>query len=284
MSYKSKVLNLWSQSELYNLKVVPEEDKVRMFYNNGSFPVEMPYLTTQGENVFQKMNQNATDIESESSVRQIQVAGLSQDITNEFNRATSAELVIQTALDDEKARVAIQEAFEASERAAEQSARQSADNTLSATLNAEIQSRQAQDTQHTNDINAEASRAAQEEERIEEKLDAYVLSNDAKVDAGDAKHDAYETYANARMDVIEGKAVDDSDTFNGFLALETKARTDEIARVDGRIDFIVSNTDAASLDSLAEIVNRFQTDGVDYSQRLSNIESVLQALVEQLGN
>lgn len=283
MSYKSKVLNLWSQSELYNLKVVPEEDKVRMFYNNGSMPVEFPFLTTQGENVSYRMQANADAIESEASVRQTQVAGLSLDITNEFNRATSAELAIQTALDAEKARVATQEAFEASERAAEQSARQSADNALSATLNAEIQSRQAQDTQHTNDINAEASRAADEEERIEEKLDAYVLSNDAKVNADVAALASYVSSNNARLDVIEGKAIDDSDTFNGLLALETKARTDEIARVDGRIDSVLSNVDAQALDSLTEIVNHFQLNGQGYADRLTAIESVIQQLVEQLG-
>lgn len=283
-TFKSKVLNLWSDDETLQMRIVPEVDKVRMFYNNGSFPVEFPLLTTQGENVGEKMNANAEAIQDETS-RAIDAENLlNVNLSNETNRALSAEDALTVAFNDEKARVAAQEVFEANERALEQSQRISADNAFTATLNAEIQTRQANDTQHTNDINAELNRAQSEEARIEQKLDVYVSSNDAKVDAGDAKHDAYEVYANDRMLSIETKATADANTNATGLQTEIDTRTAEVSRLDGRIDFVVSNTDPAALDSLTEIVNKFNADGATYESRLNSLEQVIQQLVEQLNN
>jgi uncharacterized protein YdgA (DUF945 family) len=127
-------------------------------------------------------------------------------------------------------------------------------------------------------------RAQGEESRIEQRLDVYIYDNDAKVNAGDAKHDAYEVYANDRMLALENKSTSDGDSNSANLQSEIDTRVSEVARLDGRIDFVVNNVDGSALDSLSEIVNKFSSDGLTYENRLSNIESVLQQLVEQLSN
>lgn len=282
-TYRSKVLNLWSQDETLQMRIVPEADKVRMFYNNGSLPLEFPYLTTQGENVYQKMSANAQAVLDENSRAVAAEDVISANLTQETNRALSAESGLQSQFDDEKARVSAREISDAAERAAEQAARIAADNLITYNLNNEITDRQAQDAQHTLDISNERIRATDEEERIEEKLDAYQLSNDAKVDAGDAAHAAYVTANNARLDDIEAKANSDDSAGSAALQTEIDTRVSEVARVDARIDSVLSNIDPASLDSLTEIVNKFNQDGVTYADRLTALEAVVSALVEQLG-
>lgn len=48
--------------------------------------------------------------------------------------------------------------------------------------------------------------------------------------------------------------------------------------LNSRIDFVVSNSTPASLDSLAEIVAKFNADGLTYADRLTQIEGVLARL------
>ena len=55
----------------------------------------------------------------------------------------------------------------------------------------------------------------------------------------------------------------------------------DVKRIDGRIDFITSNVDAAALDSLTEIVNSFNASGVTYASRLLFLEGIVQQLVNR---
>lgn len=282
-TYKSKVLNLWDDSETLRMRILPEATKVRMFYDNGSLPVEFPNLETQGENVYQKMSANAQAVLDEQSRAQSAEAAISANLTTESNRALSAEAAIQLDLDNEKSRIASRELSDASERAAEQSARILADNLITNNLNNEITDRQAQDAQHTLDISNEQIRATNEEERIEEKLDLYQVNNDARSDNIESAHSAYVSSNNARLDAIEAKAVSDDSAGSSALQAEIDTRVSEVARLDDRINNVLSNIDPASLDSLTEIVNKFNQDGVTYADRLTALEAVVAALVEQLG-
>jgi hypothetical protein len=62
---------------------------------------------------------------------------------------------------------------------------------------------------------------------------------------------------------------------------EAKSRVSEIKRLDGRIDFITSNADGAAIDSLAEIVSQFSTNGQTYANRLTYLEGIVAALVNK---
>jgi len=284
MSFKSKVLNLYSQDEVHHFRIVPSDVDVQITHDSGALPVDFPLLSTKGVDVHEKMFDNASNLSAEISRAQNAEAVLQDNLDEESERAVNAETAIQFALDAEKSRLANQEALEASSLATETANRVAGDNALSNALTNEQNARIAADTQHTTDISNESLRATSEEQRIEAKFDAYQVSNDAKVDSGDAKHDAYELYANQRMTDIENKSASDGTANSDALAVEVKARQDEVFRLDGRIDFITSNVDGASLDSLSEIVSKFNADGVTYADRLSALEAVVNSLVEQLGN
>jgi hypothetical protein len=283
-TYKSKVLNLYSADEVHHFRIVPSDVDVQITHDNGVLPVDFPLLSTQGVDVHEKMFDNSSNLSAEISRAQNAEAVIQDNLDEESGRAVNAETAIQAELTAEKDRLVNQEAYEAGVLATETANRIAGDNALQNSLTNESNFRIAADAQHTTDISNEALRATTEEQRIEGVLNDYKTSNDAKVNAGDAKHDAYETYANGRMDAIEAKSVSDGTANADALAVEVKARQDEVARVDGRIDFITNNSDPASIDSLNELLVKFTNDGASYADRLTALEGVVAALVEQLGN
>ena len=282
LSYKSKVLNLYSQDEVHQFRIEPSDTKVTLNYNAGGKPVDFMYLTVQDVDVHAKMFENTSAIDTERSRAQASESSLAADLESESDRAAGVESGIQSELTAEKTRLSAQEVFEAQELANEVATRLAGDNALGYRIDNETNARTAADSKHTTDIADEIKRAGDEESRIEQRLDMYRYDNDVKVNAGDAKHDAYETYANARMADIESKSSSDGTDNSNAVAAEAKARADEITRLDGRIDSVLSNIDPASLDSLSEIVSKFNEDGVDYASRLTALEAVIAALVEQL--
>ena len=282
LSYKSKVLNLFSQDEVHQFRIVPSDVDVSMSYDSGALPVEFPLLNTQGVNVHTKMFDNATAIGTESTRALNAEDSLAADLESESERAAGVESGIQSELTAEKTRVSGQEAFEAQELANEIATRVADDLALGSRITNETNARSAADFKHTTDITNEITRAGDEESRIEQRLDVYIYDNDTKVNTGDAKHDAYELYANQRMLDIESKSTSDGTSNSDAVADEAKTRADEVLRLDGRINGVLSNIDPASLDSLTEIVGKFNDDGVTYADRLTALENVIASLVEQL--
>lgn len=65
------------------------------------------------------------------------------------------------------------------------------------------------------------------------------------------------------------------------LASEAKDRYDADQTLSARIDFITHNVSPGALDSLSEIVNKFNADGATYASRLTAIESVLAELLNR---
>lgn len=282
LSYKSKVLNLYSQDEVHQFRIVPSESDVSMSYDGGALPVEFPLLNTQGVNVHTKMFENASAIGAESSRALNAEVDIANDLEAESERAAGVESGIQSELTAEKTRVSGQEEYEAQELANEVATRLADDLALGSRITNETNARSAADSKHTTDITNEITRAGGEESRIEQRLDTYIYDNDVKVNAGDLAFSAYENYANARMDTIEAKSTTDGTDNSDAVSAEAKTRADEVFRLDGRIDSVLSNIDPASLDSLSEIVNKFTDDGVSYADRLTALESVIASLVEQL--
>ena len=84
------------------------------------------------------------------------------------------------------------------------------------------------------------------------------------------------------MDTIESKSSSDGTSNSDAVSAEAKTRADEVFRLDGRINSVLSNIDPASLDSLTEIVGKFTNDGVTYADRLTALEAVIASLVNQL--
>jgi uncharacterized small protein (DUF1192 family) len=279
--FRSKVINLYSDDEAHHLRVKPQADRVDVLYDLGGLPIEIGALTTGSVHVGDKMQQNTDDIVAEESRATAAEGVLTANLSSESDRAQAAELANQTAFTDEKARVDAHELFVAGEIATEVAARQADVASLSSQLTAETQSRQAADAVHSADIVAEQTRAIDEEARIESKFDAYQVSNDADKAAQDLAHTDFKTSAEGRLDALEAADIADKDELQGNIDTETADRVSEVARLDSRIDNALSNVDPAALDSLSEIVDKFNADGATYAQRLTDIEAALAALVEQ---
>ena len=62
---------------------------------------------------------------------------------------------------------------------------------------------------------------------------------------------------------------------------EISDRKSEISRLDGRIDFITNNADGAAIDSLAEIVAQFNSNGATLASRIEYLEGVVASLVNK---
>lgn len=164
-----------------------------------------------------------------------------------------------------------------SQIAVEISARQTDTFNLDNKISIEAGARSAADAVHTGAIaSANSAISAEVAERKSEivRVDAAILQEIQT--RGDSVYNeaqlrtAADASLNSRCDLLFADAV-----------YEQSERKSEIARVDGRIDFIQSNVDPAAIDSLTEIVNNFNVNGASYASRLSWLESVVQQLLNK---
>ena len=291
--YKSHILNLYSDesTDQKHFQLQPLGDKLSVSYKYGAgatltnVPIHMDLLELQdgvsSVNVVSKMNLNAQAVVDENVRARGIEAGLQSGLDSEIARAGGVEAQLQSDLDaEELARQQADTNFSNS-LAQEVSDRQGADTTLTNNLTFEVNRSTAAEGVLTTNLNAEITLARSEESRIEGLHTAYVSSNDTKLDAQILKEGNYETSNDAKVDgVIADLAQEVSDRSSAVSAEQT-ARVASIANLQSQIDFVISNTDPAALDSLTEIVARFTADGLTYASRLDSIESTLQALVNQ---
>jgi hypothetical protein len=162
-------------------------------------------------------------------IRKSQVLGLVDKIAAleaadaaEAARATGAEAQLTSDLAAEVARATAAEGVLTADLAAEVTRATGEEARIEGLLNNEVTRATGAEAQIAGDLAAEVTRATDEEARIEGKHDAYVTSNDAA------------------------------------LAAEEAARLAADAGLQSQIDFIVSNTDPAAIDSLTEVVAAFQ--------------------------
>ena len=141
---------------------------------------------------------------------------------------------------------------------------------LQADLAAEHVARQAADTQNSNSISAEISQRATAVQAVQDALDVQEAKQQTDKDASDA----------ALQQEI-------SDRQTSVSAEELRATQAEAA-LGVRIDNIISNTDAASLDSLSELLTAFQNADSSLSDsiaaalvRLTAVENKLDALTAE---
>jgi len=123
-------------------------------------------------------------------------------------------------------------------------------NTLA--IAAETKAREEADAKLTTAVSDEKQRA---------ELAEYGLNNDIQGEIGN-----------------RGAAVS---AVSAAVVAEAKLAREKEALLDARIDFITHNTNPAAIDSLSEIVAQFSTNGQGYAQRLTYLEGVIAALVNQ---
>lgn len=279
VDYKSKELTLYNDGG-YKLQVRPIDGstdagpgfsiKTTLLSGAGDWGVYIPMLKVD-------TMYGVRGVGSMIGMHEYYVNQLNVNLPAEVVRATNAEASLQANID------------------AEAATRLSADNTHSAQIAQEINDRQSGDYNLDNKINNEVSRAQAAELVLTNSLaqtDIDVEAEEKARIAADSKiNDAVSAEVKARGDAdfklttdlgAESKARLDADTkFSSDLAFESGERKSEVARLDGRINFITSNTDPAALDSLSEIVANFSVNGASYSSRLTWLEEVVANLVNK---
>ena len=279
VDYKSKELTLYNDGG-YKLQIRQIDGstdagpgfsiKTTNLQNVGDWGVHIPMLKVD-------TMYGVRAVGSMIGMHEYYVSQLNVNLPAEVVRATNAEASLQANINTEAA------------------ARLSQDNTHSAQIAQEINDRQTGDYNLDNKINNEVSRAQASELVLTNSLaqtDIDVAAEEkARADADSKINDAVSAEVKARGDAdfkltsdlsAESKSRADADfKLTSDLAFESAERKSEIARVDGRIDFIQANTDPAAIDSLTEIVNNFNVNGASYASRLTWLEEVVANLVNK---
>lgn len=205
------------------------------------------------------------------------LVSLDQNLQAETTRATGAESKLQQNIDSETAARVATDNYHTAQIAQEISDRQTGNQQLEIKLNSEVSRAQASELVLTNNVaTVSAGLASEVSDRKSEvvRLDARILQEiQTRGDSvyGEAVlREAADVKLGARCDGLVAGA-----------AAETAERKSEVARLDGRLNFISSNSDPTSLDSLSEIVSNFSINGASYASRLTWLEEVVQELVNK---
>ena len=199
--------------------------------------------------------------------------GLATEITDR----KSADSKLQSNIDTEVNTRSAQVTSLSSQIAVEVSARQTDAFNLNAAITSEATARSAADTVHTNAIaSLNSGLSAEVAERKSEvvRLDARILQEIQT--RGDSVYGEF--VAREAADVALGVRCDNLVTSVAGLSASVGA---DVKRIDGRIDFITSNTNPSALDSLSEIVSNFNANGATYASRLTYLEGIIQELVNR---
>jgi hypothetical protein len=189
----------------------------------------------------------------------------------------SADSKLQSNIDTEVGTRTAQVASLSSQIAVEVADRKTDTFNLNASISSEASARGAADTVHTNAIaqlNLDVSAEVKERKSEVVRLDARILQEIQT--RGDSVYN--EAQLREAADLALGVRCDGLVT--SVAALSTAVGAD-VKRIDGRIDFITSNTNPSALDSLTEIVNNFNVNGASYASRLTYLEGIIQELLNK---
>lgn len=279
VDYKSKELTLYNDGG-YKLQIRQIDGstdagpgfsiKTTLLNDQGDWGVHIPMLKVD-------TMYGVRGVGSVIGMHEYYITQLNVNLPAEVVRASNAEASLQANIN------------------AEAASRLSQDNTHSAQIAQEISDRQTGDYQLDVKIASETSRAQASELVLTNSLaqtDLDVAAEEkARADADSKINDAVSAEVKARGDAdfkltsdlsAEAKSRADADSkLTSDLSSESGERKSEIARVDGRINFIQHNTDPLAIDSLTEIVNNFSVNGASYASRLTYLEGVVAALVNK---
>ena len=280
VDYKSRELNLFFADNSKKFRVTPVlndpevgscfELKTTDNKNAGNDGIYIEYLMTNTN--YGKLGVGYTLGELKGRATTLE-SGLATEITDR----KSGDSKLQANIDSEAATRFAQVSSLSSQIAVEVSARTTDTFNLNAAITSEASARSAADSVHTGaiaqanlDIVAESKAARAAETKI-----ASDLSTESKSRSDE------DVKINGLLST-ESKARADADTkISGDLASLSAAVDVDVKRIDGRIDFITSNTNPSALDSLSEIVSNFNANGAGYASRLTYLEGVIQELLNK---
>ena len=278
--YKSRELNLYFADNSKKFRVTPVlndpevgscfELKTTDSKNAGNDGIYVEYLMTN-------TNYGKLGVGSTLGNLKDRATALEGALSTETADRKSADSKLQANLDSEAATRLAQDQSHTASIAQEISDRTTSVFQLQIALGMETSARVAADTILTNsiaqlnlDVPTEAALARVEEKKLSDRIIVEIQTRGNSVYG--------EFVAREAADVALGVRCDGLVTSVAALSAAVGA---DVKRIDGRIDFITSNVDAASLDSLTEIVNNFNSSGATYASRLSFLEGIVQQLVNR---
>jgi hypothetical protein len=199
-------------------------------------------------------------VSSEAVLARAAESKLTTDLTAEVKRSTDIDVLFQAT------------------DATETAARISADSKLTTDLAFEMARASAAEAVNTTAISTELSRAQAAELVLTNGLAAELVARAVAITAeAKTRSDAdILLTTNLTAEGVSRSEGDQSiiaDYKAAVLVEKTRAEAAEAA-LGVRVDFITINVDAKKMDSLAEIVNKVNTVGVDVYARLATIEAV----------
>jgi hypothetical protein len=223
-------------------------------------------------------------------------AQVDQLIQLETARASTEEAAISDAIVTERNRALAAEAKISADLATESKARSDFDTNITTSLATETAARQSADSKLTNDLAFEVARATASEGVLNGLISAEaktrgdadtVLDGKISTEIADRKS-AISAEAKSRSDadaVLDGKISALTETelthfmyLDNKIALETTRAMAAESSLSSRVDFLTTNVDSKKMDSLAEIVNKMNSVGIDVYTRLVTIEAALESL------
>jgi hypothetical protein len=260
-------------------------------------------VANSGDAVFSYVNKPLkfdADLQYKSGAVYVSVlnkfAQVVQSVTDESVTRNQADMVLQQGIDSELARATLVEQGLINSLAAETTARSDFDTNITTSLATETANRQSADSKLTNDLQFEVTRATASEgvlnglisaeQKSRQDADA-VLDGKISTEIADRKS-AISAEAKSRSDadvVLDGKISALSETelthfmyLDNKIALESTRAMSAESTLSSRVDFLTTNVDSKKMDSLAEIVNKMNSVGIDVYTRLVTIEAALESL------
>jgi len=260
-------------------------------------------VANSGDAVFSYVNKPLkfdADLQYKSGAVYVSVlnkfAQVVQSIDNEAVARNQADMVLQQGIDAELARATLVEQGLINSLATESKARSDFDTNITTSLATETANRQSADSKLTNDLQFEVTRATASEGVLNGLISAEqksrqdadtVLDGKISTEIADRKS-AISAEAKTRGDadtVLDGKISALSETelthfmyLDNKIALETTRAMSAESSLSSRVDFLTTNIDNKKMDSLAEIVNKMNSVGIDVYTRLVTIEAALESL------
>jgi hypothetical protein len=198
---------------------------------------------------------------SEATTARAAESKLTTDLAAEVKRSTDIDVLFQAADATETAARISADSKLTTDLAFEVAARSASDTVITGLVSTETASRISNDADLTARIyNEELKRLADDATEYNRAVGAeFVLRTDL----------AFETTRALSAEAVLSSSISSTNSS------EAKLRSDADIALGVRIDFITVNVDAKKMDSLAEIVNKVNTVGVDVYTRLARIEEVL---------
>ena len=278
--YKSRELNLYFADNSKKFRVTPVlndpevgscfELKTTDNKNAGNDGIYVEYLMTN-------TNYGKLGVGSTLGNLKDRATALEGALSTETADRKSADSKLQANIDSEAATRLAQDQTHTASIAQEISDRTTGDFFLNAAIVSENATRAAADVVLTNaaaQLNLDLSAEVKERKSEVVRLDARILQEIQ------TRGDSVFNESNLRIAADDVIGVRCDGLVTSVAALSAAVGAD-VKRIDGRIDFITSNDDAASLDSLTEIVNNFNSSGATYATRLNFLEGIVQSLVNR---